>query len=163
MRVNASRTSDFAQLRREVNDKRSELDNIDYEIEEIDRRLNTLDEKLSGQTVIEKRRVERGFEAEKEFSKIKNEYSKLIVDNEINKAKTINFNNDSKMNGSKINLIQNYDMSTNMNMDRGNSTMSSVLNKNNTSAKLNSSEEGLFIKEIPTNRLTVEDSIAKTD
>jgi len=42
-------------------------------LEDINKKIETLDDKLSGQTILEKRRLERGFEAEKDFAKVKNE------------------------------------------------------------------------------------------
>lgn len=73
MRANASRNCEFSDLRRLVDEKRHKLNNLEEELEDINRRINNLDDKLSGQTIIEKRRLERGFEAEKDYAKIKGE------------------------------------------------------------------------------------------
>lgn len=44
---------------------------------------------MTNQTVVEKRRIDRGWEAEKECAKIKNEYSKLLNEYEEFKNKQI--------------------------------------------------------------------------
>eukprot|EP00341_Mesodinium_pulex_P004508 CAMPEP_0116919334 /NCGR_PEP_ID=MMETSP0467-20121206/20320_1 /TAXON_ID=283647 /ORGANISM="Mesodinium pulex, Strain SPMC105" /LENGTH=93 /DNA_ID=CAMNT_0004596885 /DNA_START=975 /DNA_END=1256 /DNA_ORIENTATION=+ len=80
MRILANRNSDFSDLRREIDNKRLELQSLEDDLDQCERRLNMLDDKLSGQTVLEKRRLERGYEAEKDVAKMKNDYSKLLVD-----------------------------------------------------------------------------------
>jgi len=73
MRVNASRNIDFSELRRLVDLKRNELSSLESELDDLNRKIETLDDKLSGQTLLEKRRQERGFEAEKDFARVKND------------------------------------------------------------------------------------------
>jgi len=73
MRVNASRNIDFSELRRLVDQKRNELSALESELDDLNRKIETLDDKLSGQTLLEKRRQERGFEAEKDFARVKND------------------------------------------------------------------------------------------
>jgi len=73
MRVNASRNIDFSELRRLVDLKRNELSALESELDDLNRKIETLDDKLSGQTLLEKRRQERGFEAEKDFARVKND------------------------------------------------------------------------------------------
>jgi len=95
------------------------------EIAELNNNLQIIDEKLSNQTISEKRRNERSWECEKECLKFKNEYNKLLNEYEEFKNKhievsrynintktfksdisTVNYNNSVR--NPNINLISNY-------------------------------------------------------
>jgi len=58
--------------------KKNVYDELARDIAKYNSNLKTIDEKLTNQTVVEKRRIDRGWEAEKECAKLKNEYSKLL-------------------------------------------------------------------------------------
>lgn len=56
-----------------MNVKKADYDKVGQEISEYSFNLKIIDEKLSSQTIVEKRRIDRGWEAEKESAKIKND------------------------------------------------------------------------------------------
>lgn len=68
----------ISQLNEDLISKKNVYDELARDIEKYNSNLKTIDEKLTNQTVVEKRRIDRGWESEKECAKLKNEYSRLL-------------------------------------------------------------------------------------